>query len=72
VRTNSYRLDNLLASRATSHAGTEQLGTYSYSWDANKNKTAEAIGAQGSGFGSGQSHLKTPLTAANYGFEGFY
>ena len=51
VTTNSYRLDNLLASRATSHAGTEQLGTYSYSWDANKNKTAETIGAQGSGFG---------------------
>ena len=51
MRTNSYRLDNQLASRATSHAGTEQLGTYSYSWDANKNKTAETIGAQGSGFG---------------------
>ena len=51
VTTNSYRLDNLLASRATSHAGSEQLGTYSYSWDANKNKTAETIGAQGSGFG---------------------
>ncbi len=47
VTANSYRLDNLLASRATSHAGTEQLGTYSYSWDANKNKTAETIGEQG-------------------------
>jgi hypothetical protein len=34
VTTNSYRLDNLLASRATSHAGSEQLGTYSYSVSA--------------------------------------
>ncbi len=31
--------------------GANMLGTYSYSWDANKNKTAETIGAQGSGFG---------------------
>ncbi len=51
VITFNYRADNLISSIATSHSGTEKLGTYSYTWDANKNKTGETITGTMSGFG---------------------
>ncbi|MBL8890296.1 MAG: RHS repeat protein [Planctomycetaceae bacterium] len=47
----AYRNDNLPTSIATTHAGSPNIGTYSYSWDANKNKTGETITSTMSGFG---------------------
>lgn len=38
--TRAYNLDNTLASISSSNA---DIGSYSYAWDANKNKTAETI-----------------------------
>jgi YD repeat-containing protein len=48
VTTHNYRVsgsnkDNLLASIVTTNPGTNKVGTYAYTWDANKNKTAETI-----------------------------
>jgi RHS repeat-associated protein len=48
VTTHNYRVsgsnkDNLLASIVTTNPGSNKVGTYSYTWDANKNKTAETI-----------------------------
>jgi RHS repeat-associated protein len=48
VTTHNYRVsgsskDNLLTSIVTTNPGTNKVGTYSYTWDANKNKTAETI-----------------------------
>ncbi|MBL8892636.1 MAG: RHS repeat-associated core domain-containing protein [Planctomycetaceae bacterium] len=47
----AYRNDNLPTSIATTHAGSPNIGTYSYTWDANKNKTGETITSTMSGFG---------------------
>jgi YD repeat-containing protein len=47
----AYRNDNLPTSIATTHAGSPNIGTYSYTWDANKNKTGETITGTMSGFG---------------------
>src|SRR6056297_1058378 len=44
----SYNNDNTLASISFSGAA---IGTYSYTWDANKNKTSESITGVMSGFG---------------------
>ncbi|HMP79852.1 MAG TPA: RHS repeat-associated core domain-containing protein, partial [Pirellulaceae bacterium] len=56
VSTHAYRnvsgdKDNMLASISFSHPGTQQIGDYSYSWDENKNKTAETISGTMSGYG---------------------
>ena len=42
-RTNGNNKDNLLASIVTDNPGPNKVGTYSYTWDANKNKTSETI-----------------------------
>ena len=59
VTTRSHRADGLVSSIATTNAGAEKVGTYTYSWDANKNKTSETIsGAEfmsNFGFGVGGS-----------------
>ena len=50
----AYRNDNLLSSISHTHPGgtatTRQVGTYSYTWDANKNKTKETISGQIPGY----------------------
>ena len=50
----AYRNDNLLSSISHTHpsgtATTRQVGTYSYTWDANKNKTKETISGQIPGY----------------------
>lgn len=51
VVTFAYQADNLPTSIATTHAGSPNIGTYSYTWDANKNKTGETITSTMSGFG---------------------
>ena len=54
----NYRLDNLLEAVDTPSAtGNESVGSYSYTYDANKNKTSESITGTLSdfGFGNGDS-----------------
>ncbi len=48
TETRAYRTDNLLSSISFSNTNIGNLG---YSWDANKNKTAETIGGVMSGYG---------------------
>ncbi len=57
VTTWNYRVsgankDNLLANIATTNPGANKVGAYAYTWDANRNKTAETItNSPLSGFG---------------------
>jgi hypothetical protein len=50
----NWRADNLLADIGFSHPGgvaaNRRIGTYTYAWDANKNKTKETITGQIAGF----------------------
>ena len=48
TETRSYRNDNLLSGISYSNTN---IGNLRYSWDANKNKTAETIGGVMSGYG---------------------
>ncbi len=48
TETRAYRTDNLLSTISFSNTNIGNLG---YSWDANKNKTAETIGGVTSGYG---------------------
>ncbi len=48
TETRAYRTDNLLSSISFSNTN---IGNLTYSWDANKNKTAETIGGVMSGYG---------------------
>ncbi|MBX3418883.1 MAG: RHS repeat protein [Pirellulaceae bacterium] len=62
--------DNLLASIVTTNSGSFKIGTYSYTWDANKNKTAETItgsAINGRGFSTGSTgyDAEDRLTAWN-------
>ncbi len=67
VTTWNYRVsgsnkDNLLASIATTNPGTDKVGTYAYTWDANRNKTAETItnsSLTGFGFSTGSNGYDT-------------
>ncbi len=43
VTTWNSRTDNQIASIVTTNPGPNKIGTYTYSWDANKNKIAETI-----------------------------
>ena len=47
VTTHTHRADGLVSSIATTNSGTEKVGTYTYGWDANKNKTSETISGAG-------------------------
>ncbi len=42
-RASGANKDNLLASITTTNPGADKVGTYTYTWDANRNKTAETI-----------------------------
>jgi len=50
----NWRADNLMAGITFTHPGgtptNQQIGNYTYSWDANKNKTKETIGGQIAGY----------------------
>jgi RHS repeat-associated protein len=48
TETRAYRTDNLLSTISFSNTN---IGNLTYSWDANKNKTAETIGGVMSGYG---------------------
>ncbi len=67
VTTWNYRVsgsnkDNLLANIATTNPGANKVGTYAYTWDANRNKTAETISnspISGYGFSTGSNGYDT-------------